>query len=103
MRISAVSIIFVCIGAASVLYFLYYFVIPIIVSGLYLNRTYERSKYEDGFFWVKLKKEDKDYWVYKIEVAGVKPRDVCWFMYLKHKEAYELYVAGREADERKNN
>lgn len=103
MRISPVSIFFICIGAAFVLYFLYYFVIPIIVSGIYLNRTYAKSKYECGFFWVKLKKEDKDYWVYKIEVTGVKPKDVCWNMYMQHKEAYKLYLAGREADERKNN
>ena len=100
---SAVSIFFVCIGAAAVLYFIYYFVIPIIVSGWYLNHTYAASKYEGGFFWVKLKKDDPDYWVYKIEIQGVRIRDVCWQMYAKHKEAYQMYIAGREADGTKDN
>ena len=102
MRVSAVSIILVCLGAAAILYFIYYFVIPIIVSGWYLNHTYAASKYECGFFWVKLNKDDPDYWVYKIEMNGVKIRDACWVMYFKHKEAYQMYMAGREADERKN-
>lgn len=98
MRISPVSIIFVCIGAAAILYIFYYFIIPIFVSGFYLNSHYAKSKYEDGFFWVKLKKEDSDYWVYKIDTEGVNIRDVCWYMLYQHKRAYKMYLEGRESD-----
>ena len=96
MQPSAVSIIFICIGAAAVLYFVYYFLIPIIACGYYLNHHYAKSKYEDGFFWVKLKKEDKDYWVYKIDMAGVRVRDICWYMLVQHKRAYKMYISGVE-------
>ena len=102
MRIGAVTIIFICLLASVFLYLIYYFIAPIIASGWYLNHTYAVSKFENGFFWVKLKKEDKDYWVYKIDVTGVKVKDVCWQMFFKHKEAYELYLAGRNADDRSN-
>ena len=98
MRISAISIISICALSTLLLYFLYYFLIPIIASGMYLNKKYAKSKYEDGIFWVKLNKEDPDYWVYKIDTTGVKIKDVCWVIYFKHKEAYDLYLKGREAD-----
>lgn len=96
MRFSAVSIVFICIGAAAVLYFLYYFLIPILLSGYYLNHQYAKSKYESGFFWVKLKDTDKDYWVYGIDMMGVKIRDVCWTIYQQHKNAYQIYVNWRD-------
>ena len=90
------SVILICLGITILLYFLYYFVIPIIVSGFYLNRHYAKAKYESGFFWVKLKKTDKDYWVYAIDTTGVKPKDICWQIYTQHKRAYNMYLAGRE-------
>ena len=95
MQPGAVSIIFVSIGAAAVLYFIYYFLIPILASGFYLNSHYAKSKYEDGFFWVKLYKDDADYWVYKIDMSGVRIRDVCWYMLAQHKRAYKMYTEGR--------
>ena len=103
MQFSTVNIIFVCIGAASVLYCLYYFLIPIVVAGFYLNRHYAKSKYEDGFFWVKLKKEDKDYWVYKIDMTGVKLRNVGWYMLYQHKRAYKMYTSGLEVNDEPGN
>ena len=96
MQFGPVKIFFICLGAASVLYFLYYFFVPIFVSGYWLNHHYSKSKYEDGFFWVKLKRTDKDYFVYKIEVKGLRPRDVCWHMLDQHKKAYKLYIGGRD-------
>lgn len=96
MQPDAVRIFFICVGAAAILYFIYYFVIPVFLSGYFLTHHYAKSKYENGIFWVKLKKEDKDYWVYMIDMTGVKVKDVCWQMYTKHKEAYEMYVKGRD-------
>lgn len=89
-------IFFICLGAAAVLYFFYYYFVPLILSGHYLNTHYAKSKYEDGFFWVKLKKTDTDYFVYKIEVTGLKPRNVCWCMLDQHKKAYKVYLGGRD-------
>ena len=99
MRVNGISILFVCIGAAACLYFLYYFVVPIIACSFYLNSHYAKSKYEDGFFWVKLKKEDPDYWVYKIDMTGVRVRDICWYILYQHKRAYKIYVGGREDEQ----
>ena len=96
MRFSAVNIVFVCIGVTSVVYFLYFFLVPIVISGFYLNRHYAASKYEDGFFWVKLNKEDPDYWVYKIDMTGVKIHDIGWYMLYQHKRAYKIYISGLE-------
>ena len=96
MQPSAVSIVLVCLGATAILYFLYYFLIPILLSGHYLNSHYAKSKYKDGFFWVKLKDTDRDYWVYKIDISGCKIRYVCWIIYWQHKKAYEMYLGGRD-------
>ena len=102
MQFGPVKIFFICLGLAAVLYFLYYFVIPIFISGFWLNRHYAKSKYEDGFFWVKLKKTDIDYWPYKIDMTGVHLKDVCWFIYDQHKRAYKIYLSGREDDKPSN-
>lgn len=95
------TVILICAGLGILLYFLYYFIIPIIVSGYYLNHHYVASKYKDGFFWVKLKKTDTDYYVYGFDFKGLRAKDVCWFMVDKHKEAYKLYLAGRDDNEQK--
>ena len=90
------SVILVCVGITILLYFLYYYLVPLFVSGFYLNRHYAVTKYKDGFFWVKLKKTDKDYYVYKFDFTGLRPKDVCWFMVKRHRDAYRLYLEGRD-------
>lgn len=102
MRFSAISTVFILIGAAALLYFIYYFVVPIIASGYYLNTHYAASKYENGFFFVKLKKTDDDFWVYTIDTRNLKIKDVGWTMLDQHKRAYQMYIGGRDDTDETN-